>query len=137
MPRPLQGRVGGSAGAAEHRQVKHRIARALSRTTTLTRAIALGCVAALALAGVPAVAPAKESPSPLRGLRAGTAAPPNQGSAPQPRSAALDRHIELLSKTLADEQHRVDRIRVIADKRAVQIYEDSTQGLGTMFGGQD
>ena len=40
----------------------------------------------------------------------------------------------MLTKTLSDEEQRVAGIREIADKRAVQIYEDSTQGFGTMFG---
>lgn len=134
MPRPLPGRVGGSAGAAEHRVARHRIALALSRTTSLTRATALACVVALLLAGVPAIAAAQESPTTLSGLRAAIDTTAGQWFAAQVRSDELGRQIELLSKTLADEEHHVARIREIADKRAVQIYEDSTQGFGTMFG---
>ena len=134
MSRPPSGRVGGSAGAAEHRVVQHRIASALSRTTTLTRATALGCVIALALAGVPAVAGAQTSSTSLSSLRAAIDTTANQWFAAQARSDSLDSQIQVLSNTLTDEQRRVDRIREIADKRAVQIYEDSTQGLGTMFG---
>ena len=133
MPRPLPGRVGGSAGAAEHRVAKHRIAIALSRTTTLTRATALGCVVALALAGAPSAAAAQTSQS-LSSLRAAIDSTAGLWFAAQARADALDRQIHVLDKTLADEEHRVAGIRTIADKRAVQIYEDSTQGLGTMFG---
>ena len=42
MPRPPEGRVGRSAGVAEHRVVRHRFFIRLSRTTTLTRLSALG-----------------------------------------------------------------------------------------------
>jgi len=134
MPRPLQGRVGRSAGAAEHRVTKHRIAIALSRTTTLTRATALGCVLALLLVGVPAAAGAQDSPSSVSSLRAAIDATANQWFAAETRAETLDRDIQLLTKTLADEEQRVAKIREIADRRAVQIYEDSTQGLGSMFG---
>src|SRR6476646_10754290 len=120
MPRPLQGRVGGSAGAAEHRVAKHRIASALSRTTSRTRATALAAVIALALAGVPAMASAQESS--LASLRSSIDATANQWFAAQAHSDDLDNQIELLSKTLSGEQHRVDRIRRIADQREVQIY---------------
>jgi len=80
------------------------------------------------------MAAAQESPGSLSSLRSSIDATANQWFAAQARSDNLDNQIELLSKTLSDEAHRVDRIRGIADKRAVQIYEDSTQGLGTMFG---
>jgi peptidoglycan hydrolase CwlO-like protein len=134
MPRPPNGRVGGSAGAAEHRVARHRIALALSRSTSLTRATALACVVALALAGVPAMAGAQASSTSLSSLRADIDATANQWFAAQARSYELDRQVEFLTKNLSDEEQRVARIRGIADKRAVQIYEDSTQGLGTMFG---
>ncbi|MDQ1479372.1 MAG: resuscitation-promoting factor RpfB [Actinomycetota bacterium] len=134
MPRPPNGRVGGSAGAAEHRVARHRIALALSRSTSFTRATALACVIALALAGVPAIAAAQASSTSLSGLRASIDATANEWFAAQARSDNLDRQVELLSRTLSEEEQRVARIRGIADKRAVQIYEDSTQGFGTMFG---
>jgi hypothetical protein len=124
----------GSAGAAEHLVVKHRYAIALSRTTTLTRVAALACVVALALAGVPAIAAAQASSTSTSSLRAAIDVTAEQWFAAQARANSLDRRIELLTKTLSDEEKRVARIREIADKRAVQIYEDSTQGLGTMFG---
>jgi len=114
--------------------VKHRIAIALSRTTTLSRATALGCVLALALAGVPAVAAAQGSSTSTSSLRAAIDVTAEQWFAAQARADSLDRRIELLTKTLADEEGRVARIQEIADKRAIQIYEDSTQGLGSMFG---
>jgi prefoldin subunit 5 len=140
MPRPPEGRVGGSAGAAEHRVAKHRIALALSRTTTLTRvtaltrATALGCVVALSLAGAPTAAAAQASSSSISSLRAAIDSTAGQWFAAQARADALDRQIQLLDKTLADEEQRVAGIRELADKRAVQIYEDGTGGLGTMFG---
>jgi hypothetical protein len=134
MPRPPNGRVGGSAGAAEHRVARHRIALALSRSTSFTRATALACVVALALAGVPAIAAAQASSTSLSDLRSSIDATANQWFAAQARSDNLDRQVELLSRTLSAEEQRVARIRSIADKRAVQIYEDSTQGFGTMFG---
>jgi len=134
MPRPLPGRVGGSAGAAEHRVAKHRIALALSRTTTRTRVTALGCVIALALAGAPTAAAAQTSAASLPSLRAAIDFTANQWFAAQARAYELDRQIQLLDKTLVDEEQRVAGIRAIADKRAIQIYEDGTQGLGTMFG---
>ena len=114
--------------------MKHRIAIALSRTTTLSRATALGCVLALALAGVPAVAAAQGSSTSTSSLRAAIDVTAEQWFAAQARADSLDRRIELLTKTLADEEGRVARIQEIADKRAIQIYEDSTQGLGSMFG---
>jgi hypothetical protein len=134
MPRPPKGRVGGSAGAAEHLGVRHRIALVLSRTTTLKRAGALTCVVALALAGVPAFATAQATAHGPSSLREAIDATADQWFAAQARADDLDRRIELLSRTLSHLEVRVDRIRVIADKRAVQIYQDSTQGLGTMFG---
>jgi invasion protein IalB len=114
--------------------MKHRIAIALSRTTSLTRATALGCVIALALAGAPSVAAAQTAPASVTSLRAAIDATAEQWFAAQARSAGLDRQIQLLAQTLSDEEQRVAGIREIADKRAVQIYEDSTQGLGNMFG---
>jgi septal ring factor EnvC (AmiA/AmiB activator) len=116
--------------------MKHRFAFALSRTTSLTRtrATALACVVALAFAAVPAVAAAQESSTSVSSLRAAIDSTANEWFAAQSHSEELDRQIELLSTTLRTEEQRVDRIRVIANKRAVQIYEDSTQGLGTMFG---
>jgi len=134
MPRPPEGRVGGSAGAAEHRVAKHRIALALSRTTTRTRVTALGCVVALALAGAPTAAAAQTSAPSLSSLRAAIDSNANEWFAAQARANELDRSIQLLDKTLADEEQRVAGIRAIADKRAVQIYEDGTGGLGSMFG---
>ncbi|HTK15081.1 MAG TPA: transglycosylase family protein, partial [Acidimicrobiia bacterium] len=120
--------------AAEHRVARHRIALALSRSTSFTRTTALACVVALALAGVPAIAAAQTSSTSLSSLRASIDATANQWFAAQARSDNLDRQVELLSRTLSAEEQRVARIRGIADKRAVQIYEDSTQGFGTMFG---
>ena len=114
--------------------MKHRIAIALSRTTSLSRATALGCVLALAFAGVPAVAAAQGSSTSTSSLRAAIDVTAEQWFAAQARADSLDRRIELLTKTLADEEERVARIQEIADKRAIQIYEDSTQGLGSMFG---
>ncbi len=114
--------------------MKPRIALALSRTTSLTRATALACIVALLLAGVPAIATAQESPATLSGLRAAIDTTAGQWFAAQARSDDLGRQIELLSKTVTAEEQRVARIREIANQRAVQIYEDSTQGIGTVFG---
>src|SRR4051812_39310327 len=104
MPRPLPGPVGRSAGAAEHRVNKHRIAIALSRTTTFTRVTALGCVLALLLVGIPGAAGAQDSPSSVSGLRAAIDSTADAWFAAEARAADLDRDIELLSKTLADEE---------------------------------
>ena len=134
MPRPLIGRVGRSAGAAEHRVARHRIAIALSRTTSLTRATALGCVVALALAGAPAVAAAQASSPSVATLRAAIDATANQWFAAQRHAADLDQQIQILSRTLADEEQHVARIREVADARAVQVYESNNQGLDTMLG---
>lgn len=134
MPRPPTGRVGRSAGAAEHRVERHRIARALSRTTSLTRATALACVVALSLAGAPAVAAAQASTNSVAGIRAAIDTTATRWFEAQSRAAELDRQIQLLSKTLAAEEQRVAAIREIADARAVQIYQDNTQGLGSMLG---
>jgi hypothetical protein len=134
MPRPPTGRVGRSAGAAEHRVERHRIARALSRTTSLTRATALACVVALSLAGAPAVAAAQQSTNSIASIRAAIDTTAGQWFAAQGRAAQLDRQIQLLGKTLAAEEQRVAAIREIAHARAVQIYEDNTQGLGSMLG---
>ena len=134
MPRPPIGRVGRSAGAAEHRVAEHRTGIALSRTTSLTRVIALACVTALALAGAPAVAAAQTSSSSLASIRSSIDATANQWFAAQRRSADLDVQIQLLNKTLADDQHQVAHLRSVAEARAVQIYEDDAQGLDTMVG---
>jgi len=134
MPRTLIGRVGRSAGAAEHRVARHRIGIALSRTTSLTRATALGCVVALVLAGAPALAAAQTASPSVTTIRAAIDATANQWFAAQRHAAELDQQIQMLSRTLADEEQHVARIREIADARAVQVYESNNQGLDTMLG---
>src|SRR5436190_4604612 len=134
MPRPRIGRVGRSAGAAEHRVARHRIGIALSRTTSLTRATALGCVVALVLAGAPAVAGAQAAAPSVSSIRAAIDATANQWFAAQRHAAELDGQIQILSRTLADEERRVAGIREVADARAVQVYESNTQGLDNMIG---
>ena len=134
MPRPLIGRVGRSAGAAEHRVTQHRFALALSRTTSFTRATALGCVVALALAGAPAAAAAQTSSGSLASIRAAVDATAARWFAAQRHSVELDLEIRTLEKTLAAAQERIAGIREIANERAIQIYENSAQGLDTIVG---
>lgn len=134
MPGPPNGRVGRKAGAAEHHEVKHRIGLALSHTTTRTRAAALACVVALAIAGTPAVAAAQTASPTLASIRAAVDVTAGQWFAAQSRAADLDRQIQMLTKTLADDQQRVAGVGAVASRRAVQIYEDSSQSFNTMFG---
>ena len=130
MPRPPNGRVGRSTGVAEHRVARHRFFIRLSRTTTFTRASALACVAALALAGAPSEAVAQTSAGSISGTRRAVDATASQWFAAQRQAADLDLQIATLTKTLAKLQPRVDRLRVDANSRAVALYESNTRAFG-------
>ena len=134
MPRPLTGRVGRSAGVAEHRVARHRSFIRLSRTTTFTRFAALGCVAALALAGAPSAVGAQTSSGSIAATRSAINATADQWFAAQRQSADLDLQIETLTNTLAQLQPKVDQLRQVADTRAVELYESNTQALGSVMG---
>ncbi len=134
MPRPLSGRVGRSAGVAEHRVGKPRSVLRLSHTTALTRVCALACVAALALAGAPSAATAQTGAPSLARTRAAIDATASQWFAAQRKVAELDAEIQTLTETLAPTEQRVAQLRHIADARAVELYE-SNQGLNGVIGG--
>ena len=131
MPRTPKGRVGRSTGVAEHRFTKHRCISWLSRTTPITRASAVACVVALAIAGTPSGASAQASGSIAR-TRAAIDATANQWFAAQHDVADLDLQIATLGKAMAGIEHRVNRLRRVADARAVELYESNTQALGVM-----
>jgi hypothetical protein len=135
MPRPLNGRVGRSAGVAEHRVARHRFAIRLSHTTALTRASALFCVVALALAGAPTIALAQPSTASLADTRAAIDATAGRWFAVQRESGSLDLRIEMLTKTLAQAERRVEQLRELANARVVNLYETGTQALSGLLGG--
>lgn len=134
MPRPLKGRVGRSAGVAEHRVARHRIVTRLSRTTTFTRVSALACVVALALAGAPSAVAAQTSSGSIAGTRRAVDATATEWFAAQRQAADLDLQIQTLTRTLATLQPHVDALRHVADARAVELYESNTQALGNVMG---
>ncbi len=134
MPRPRTGRVGGSAGVAEHR-VADRRRVTLSRTTTRSRVVALACVAALGFAAVPSAATAQSSTESLAATRAAIDQIAGDWFAAQRRVSDLDVQIQTLAKTLAPTEARVAQLRQVADARAVELYEGSSQGLSTVMGG--
>jgi peptidoglycan hydrolase CwlO-like protein len=135
MPRPLNGRVGRSAGVAEHRVAKHRFVRSLSRTTSTTRASALICVVALAIAGAPNVAGAQTSADSLAQTRSAIDNTANQWFAAQREAADLDLQIEARDQTITQAEHRVDHLRGIANARVVELYETNNQALAGVMGG--
>jgi peptidoglycan hydrolase CwlO-like protein len=135
MPRPPKGRVGRSAGAAEHRVAKHRFVIRLSPTTALTRVSAIFCVVALAITGAPTVASAQTSAEALARTRAEIDATANQWFAAQREAADLDVKIESLTKTLEQTEHQVAALRDVANARAVELYETGTQALEGVMGG--
>jgi peptidoglycan hydrolase CwlO-like protein len=133
MPRPPKGRVGRSAGVAEHRATRHRIVIRLSRTTTFTRVSALACVVALALAGAPSEVAAQTAASgSIDSTRRAVDTTATQWFAAQRQAADLDLQIETLTKTLAKLQPRVDQLREVANSRAVELYESNTHALGNV-----
>jgi len=134
MPRPLKGRVGRSAGVAEHRVARHRIVTRLTRTTTFTRVSALACIAALALAGAPSEVAAQTSSGTIAGTRRAVDATAAEWFAAQRQAADLDLQIQTLTKTLAELQPHVDELRHDANSRAVMLYESNTQALGSVMG---
>jgi hypothetical protein len=133
MPRTRKGRVGRSAGVAEHRVAKHRIVIRLSRTTRLTRVSALACVLALVLAGAPTSASALTASESLARTRAMIDATANQWFAAQREASSLDVQIKTLTEMIVTIGHRVDQLRGIADARAVELYESDTEALGGMM----
>ena len=133
MPRPPSGRVGGSAGVAEHRVAENRRAT-LSRTTTRIRVVALACVVALGFAVVPSAATA-ETGSSLAATRAAIDATASQWFAAQRDLTALDLKIHALDETLAPTEQRVAQLQQHADARALELYESNTQDLTSMVGG--
>ena len=135
MPRPPKGRVGRSAGVAEHRFARHRSGIRLSRTTSFTHVSALACVIALAIAGAPSVAAAQAPPPSPAQTRAAIDATANLWFAAQSRANSLDLQIQTLTQTLAEAGRRVARVRRVADARVVELYESGTQALVGVLGG--
>ena len=135
MPRPPQGRVGRSAGVAEHRIARHRYVTRLSRTTSFTRISALACIVALVLAGAPAASNAQTTAQSLASARAAIDATANRWFAAQRQAADLDTQIASLTNTLAQLEHRVEQVRKVADARAVELYESDTQALTGVISG--
>jgi hypothetical protein len=133
MPRPLTGRVGRSAGVAEHRVARHRILIRLARTTPFTRVSALACVVALALAGAPSGAVAQTTQS-VADARAAIDTTANQWFEAQRESAGIDLQIQTLSKKMSAMDARVADLRVAANARSVQLYESNSQMLAGIIG---
>lgn len=133
MPRTRTGRVGRSAGVAEHRVAKHRFVIRLSRTTPLTRASALACLLALVCAGAPTSASAQTASESLAQTRAAIDTTANQWFAAQREAADLKVQILTLNQTMVTIGARVDKLRGIADARAVELYESNTQALDGMM----
>src|SRR5580704_7292634 len=100
MPRTSPGRVGRSAGVAEHRVAKHRFVNRLSRTTRLTRASALACVVALACAATPTSASAQTANESLAQLRAAIDTTASQWFAAQREATNLNVEIQTLTNTM-------------------------------------
>src|SRR3954454_13516546 len=100
MPRPPQGRVGRSAGVAEHRFTRLRCVTRLSRTTSLRRFGAIACISALALAGAPAASNAQTSEQSLASARSAIDATANRWFAAQREAADLDAKITTLTNTM-------------------------------------
>ncbi len=134
MPRPPQGRVGRSAGVAEHRVAKHRRVIRLSRTTTFSRVSALLCAVALLLAGAPNTADAQTSGS-IASTRAEIDATADLWFAAQRQASDLDIQIGTMTKTLTELEQRVEKVRKVAGERAVALYESDTQALSGVMGG--
>ncbi len=133
MPRTRNGRVGRSAGVAEHRVAKHRIVIRLSRTTRLTRLSALACVLALVLAGAPSSASAQTASESLAHTRAMIDTTANQWFAAQREASDLGVQIQSLTATMVTIGHRMDQLRGVADARAVELYESNTEALGDVM----
>jgi Transglycosylase-like domain len=133
MPRTRKGRVGRSAGVAEHRVARHRTRIRLARTTSFTRVSALACVVALALAGAPGGAGAQASQS-VADARAEIDTTAGQWFAAQTEAANLDLRIQTLTKTMATMNRRVDQLRVVANARSVELYESNSQMLDGIIG---
>ncbi len=121
----------GSAGVAEHRVAEPRRVT-LSRTTTRSRVIALACVAALGLAALPSAAGAQSATESLAATRAAIDELANQWFAAQRRVNDLDLQIRTLSETLAPTEAKVERLRLVAGARAIELYESNSTGLGTV-----
>jgi hypothetical protein len=133
MPRPLTGRVGRSAGVAEHHVGRHRILIRLARTTPFTRVSALACVVALALAGAPSGAVAQTTQS-VADARAAIDTTANQWFQAQRESSSLDVQIQTLSKKMTAMNARAADLRVVANARSVQLYESNSQMLAGIIG---
>jgi septal ring factor EnvC (AmiA/AmiB activator) len=133
MPRPPNGRVGRSAGVAEHRVARHRTRIRLARTTSFSRVSALACVVVLALAGSPSRAGAQAAQS-VADARARIDTTASQWFGAQTEAANLDVRIETLTKTMATMGRRVDELRVVANARSVQLYESNGQMLDGIIG---
>ena len=132
MPRPPIGRVGRSTGVAEHRVARHRFFIRLSRTTTFTRLSALACVVALALAGAPSEVAAQTSSDSVAAARSAVDATAEQWFAAQRQADDLDLQIATLNSVVAKLQPKVDRLREVANRRAVQLYESNTHAFGNV-----
>ncbi len=104
----------------------------LSRTTPLTLASVVACVLALALVGAPSAVSAQTASESIARTRAAIDTAANQWFAAQRKVADLDVQIQTLTATMATTQVRVDKLRKVADARAVELYESNTQALGVM-----
>jgi septal ring factor EnvC (AmiA/AmiB activator) len=116
---------------AEHRDAESR-RFTLSRTTTRSRVIALACVAALGFAAFPSAAHAQSATESLAATRAAIDDLANQWFAAQHRVNDLDLQIKTLSETLAPTEAKVERLRRIANARAIELYEGNSAGLGSV-----
>ena len=134
MPRPRKGRVGRSAGVAEHRRSEaplchqavaddhHSPARARSRASSRSRSRARR-------RGRRRRPRAGRS----RALAPRSTRPRTEWFAAQRQAADLDVQIQTLDQDDGPVERHVDKLRTIADARAVELYESNTQALGGMM----
>jgi TolA-binding protein len=116
---------------AEHRDAECRRVT-LSRTINRSRVIALACVAALGLTALPSAAAAQSATESITETRAAIDDLANQWFAAQRRVNDLDLQIRTLTETLAPTEAKVERLRRIANARAIELYEGNSAGLGSV-----
>jgi prefoldin subunit 5 len=96
---------------------------------------ALACIVALVLAGAPASSNAQTTAESIASARAAIDATANRWFDAQRQASGLDAKIAALTKTLSQLEDRVDDVRVVADARAVELYESDTQALTGVISG--
>ncbi len=131
MPRPPKGRVGRSAGVAEHRVAKHRICHQAVADDHLHPRSARSRASSRSRSRVRrARSPRRRRPTSIASTRARDRRdrePVVRGAAPGRRPRPPDPDAR---PGWSPSCSRVDRLREVADARAVQLYESNTQAFG-------